>query len=145
MKRSTHSLADGRNQDVNTSDVISWGAYRSFQQALEAAGWEHFPTLKAEMPINGQRITAANAAPQMLDELFFFSTKADIGQTTVLLDTDTDEELQEYIAAWGRQFNAGRSGEDLGVDEEGFFIRQRSNGGNEVFRAMRKAILREWP
>jgi hypothetical protein len=52
------------------SDVIQWSAYRSFQQALEAAGWEHFPTLRAEMPINGQRITAANAAPQMLDELF---------------------------------------------------------------------------
>jgi len=119
------------------SDVIQWSAYRSFQQALEAAGWEHFPTLRAEMPINGQRITAANAAPQMLDELFFFSTKADLGQTTVLLDSDTDEELQEYVAAWGGQFHVGRSGEDLGVDEEGFFIRRSDKGGNEVFRAMR--------
>jgi len=120
------------------SDVISWGRYRSFQQALEAAGWEHFPTLKAEMPVNGQRLTPAHVAPKMLEELLFFSTKADHGQTTVLLDTDTGEELQEYIADYGGQFHVGQSGENFGVDEEGFFIRRDlDEGAKEVFRAMR--------
>jgi hypothetical protein len=120
------------------SDVITWGAYRSFQQALEAAGWEHFPTLKAEMPVKDHRSTSANAASEMLEELLFFSTKADLGQTTVLLDTDTGEELQEYIAAYGGQFHIGQSGENFGVDEEGFFIRRDlREGAKEVFRAMR--------
>jgi hypothetical protein len=120
------------------SDVINWGAYRSFQQALEAAGWEHFPTLKAEMPVNDERITSADAAPAMLEELLFFSTEADLGQTTVLVDTDTGEDLQEYIADYGGQFHIGQSGENFGVDEEGFFIRRDlDDGAKEVFRAMR--------
>ncbi|MBO0859884.1 MAG: hypothetical protein J2P21_15750 [Chloracidobacterium sp.] len=120
------------------SEVITWGLYSSFQQALQAAGWEHFPTLRAEMPINDQRVTSANAALEMLEELLFFSTKADLGQTTVLLDTDTGEELQEYIAAYGGQFHVGQSGENFGVDQEGFFIRtDPCEGAKEVFRAMR--------
>jgi hypothetical protein len=64
--------------------------------------------------------------------------QADLGQTTVLLDTDTGEELQEYIAAYGGQFHIGQSGENFGVDEEGFFIRRDlCDGAKEVFRAMR--------
>ena len=51
------------------------------------------------MPINGQKRTAANATSQMLEELLFFSTEADLGETAVLLDTDSGEKLQEYIAA----------------------------------------------
>jgi hypothetical protein len=120
------------------SDVIQWSVYRSFQHALEAAGWEHFPTLRAEMPINGQKSTAANAASQMLEELLFFSTEADLGETAVLLDTDTGEELQEYIAAYGGQFHIGQSGENFGVDEEGFFIRHGlGEETKEAFRAMK--------
>ena len=53
----------------------------------------------------GERITAANTAPQMLEELLFFSTKADLGETTILLDSDTGEELQEYIVGYGGQFH----------------------------------------
>jgi hypothetical protein len=123
---------------VYMGDVINWINYRSFQQTLETIGWEHFPTLRAEMPLNDQKLTSANEAPKMLEELIFFSTEANLGRTTVLVDTDTGEELQEYVAAYGGEFHVGQNGENLGVDDEGFFIRRTlGDGPKEVFRAMR--------
>jgi hypothetical protein len=143
MKRSIHSLTDGRNQDVNqrmsyASDVINWSAYRSFQQALAEAGWERFPTLEAELPQSNDGVTSSSAAVEMLGELAFFSEQAELGQVTVLVDSDTCEELHHYIAAYGGEFHYGPSGDTFGVDEAGFFIRRSvEQGSQEVFRAMR--------
>ncbi len=123
---------------VPASDAINWSAYRSFQQALETAGWEHFPSLKAELPDSNDGITPVSAAPALLGELAFFMEEADLGWITVLIDTYTGEELQEYIRAYDGEFNIGRSGYNLGVDENGFFIRKIVDGEpRDVFRAMR--------
>jgi hypothetical protein len=40
------------------SDVITWGAYRSFQQALAEAGSKQFPTLEAELPQTNNGVTS---------------------------------------------------------------------------------------
>src|SRR5262249_7866310 len=118
--------------------MISWPSYRSFQQALARAGWEHFPTLSAELPNSNGGTTPAAAAPALLAELSLFAARADLGWTTVLVNTDTGEELHESIAAYGGEFIYGHSGHDIGVDEDGFFIRRRTEGtSREVFRARR--------
>jgi hypothetical protein len=123
---------------VYEAEVINWSAFRSFQQALAEAGWEHFPTLKAELPQTNDGVTSPSAAVQMLAELAFFSEQAELGQVTVLVDSDTGEELHEYIAAYGGEFHYGHSGDNFGVDEAGFFIRRPSEQGTqEVFRAQR--------
>ena len=123
---------------VYESEGINWSAYRSFQQALAEAGLEHFPTLEAELPQTNDGVTSSSAAVQMLAELAFFSEQAELGQVTVLVDSDTCEELQHYIAAYGGEFHYGPSGDIFGVDEAGFFIRRSvEQGSQEVFRAMR--------
>jgi hypothetical protein len=117
---------------------VNWFAYRSFQRALEVAGWQHFPTLRAELPETNDGLTAASAALPILEELSFFTERADLGWTTVLVDTDTGEELHEYIPAYGGEFHVGHSGYNFGVDDEGFFIRGGAGGEmKEVFRARR--------
>src|SRR5215467_7987772 len=103
------------------SDFISWGAYRSIQQALAEVGWEQFPTLEAELPQANDGVTSSSAAVQMLAELSFFSERAELGQVTVLVDSDTGEELREYIASYGGEFHYGPSGTVFGFDKAGFF------------------------
>jgi hypothetical protein len=56
------------------SDVITWGAYRSFQQALAEAGWGQFPSLEAELPQTNDGVTSSSAAVQMLAEFAFLRT-----------------------------------------------------------------------
>ncbi len=126
------------NRMIYQAEVLNWSAYRSFQQALAEAGWRHFPALKAELPHTNDGVTSLGAAEQMLAELAFFSERADLGQVTVLVDSDMGEELHQYIAAYGGEFHWGSSGDNLGVDEAGFFIRRSvERGGQVVFRAMR--------
>lgn len=116
---------------------MNWTAYRSFQQALEFIGWCHFPTLRAELPETNDGVTPAAAAGALLDELAFFEL-ADLGWTTVLVDTDTGEELHEYVDAYKGEFCINPNGYNLGVDENGFFLRSVAEGEpREVFRAMR--------
>jgi hypothetical protein len=105
-------------------EVFNWTAYRSFKRALQIAGWEHFPTLQAELPETNDGLTSASLALKLLDELCFFTEKADLGWTTFLVDTDTGEELHEYIPAYDGEFRIGRDGYNFGVDDEGFFIQE---------------------
>lgn len=120
------------------SDVMNWTAYRLFQQTLADVGWKSFPTLQAELPNTNDGVTSASAAAEMLEELAFFSERADLGQVTVLVDSDTGEELHEYVAAYGGEFRHGPTGDTFGVDAAGFFIRLKVNQTQqEVFRAIR--------
>ena len=124
--------------EIASEYVSNWGGYRSFQQALEVAGWKHFPTLKIELPESNGGITRARDAAKMLRELRVFAEEADLGSKVVLVDEDSGEEIQEYIAAYAGVFLFGASGVDIGVDEKGVFIRRRSKGTvKEVFRSNR--------
>jgi hypothetical protein len=71
----------------------------------------------------------------MLEELAFFSEQAQLGSTTLLIDTDMGEELHEYITAYDGVFHYGADGIDMGVDEGGFFVCERE--GRELFRSMK--------
>lgn len=115
--------------------LSNWTGYRSFQQTLAAVGWEHFPTLKAELPESNGGLTESTAAAKMLQELEFFTDKVQLGSTTVLVDADSGEELHEYIEAYDGVFHFGADGINMGVDEKGFFICDQQS--RELFRSMK--------
>jgi hypothetical protein len=118
--------------------VSNWSGYRSFQQALAATGGCWFPTLIGELPEGSGGLTSAAAAAKMLEELTSFIEWDNLGWKTVLVDTDTGQELQEYIEAYDGIFHLGADGIDMGVDERGFFIRRRHGDRyRELFRSRR--------
>ena len=121
------------------SEVISnWSGYRSFQQVLAINGLKDFPTLMAELPENTGGLTDTLAAAKMLDELIAFIEQGNIGWTTMLVDTDTGQELHEYVAAQEGIFSFTPDGIEMGVDGNGFFIwRRHGDGFLELFRSMK--------
>ena len=119
-------------------NISNWTGYRSFQQALSFAGWEHFPALEAELPQSNDGQTASMAAAKMLDEIDYFREHARLGSTTVLIDSATGHHLHEYIDAYEGLFMHGDDGINLGVDQHGFFIRHRDDiAQRELFRSMK--------
>jgi hypothetical protein len=118
--------------------VSNWGGYRSFQQALGRAGWERFPTLRAELPDSNGGVMPAQAAARALQELASFRALPQVGDACYLVDDDTGDVVHEHIAGYQGRFTLdGASGVDLGVDPGGFFVASRSDPPRELFRAMR--------
>ncbi|HYM00411.1 MAG TPA: hypothetical protein VEZ90_15765 [Blastocatellia bacterium] len=122
--------------------ISNWTGYRSFRQALEEIGWDHFPTLKAELPQANGGCTSSLSAEAILRELDYFVEHSRPTRSVVLMDVDSGETLHEYVAAYQGVFSWSASGEDLGVDTAGFFIRRRRTlwgrtFSSEVFRSMR--------
>jgi hypothetical protein len=74
--------------------VSNWTGYRLFQEALKAAGWEHFPTLQAYLPENNGGELPAGEAPRALAELQRFSSGTRLGSYTYLADEETGERRQ---------------------------------------------------
>ncbi|MGI9414706.1 MAG: hypothetical protein ACR2PM_13615 [Hyphomicrobiales bacterium] len=120
-----------------SAHIANWGGYRLFQQALGDVGWERFPVLHAELPdVNGGFMSAEQAG-RVLAELDAFLDCGVIGEKTVLLDTSTEEELYQRIAAYDGVFIlSGSTGVDVGLEASGVFVRDRGTG-EELFRAQR--------
>jgi hypothetical protein len=138
FERWLSSACEHPDMELVSEYISNWGGYRAFQQALEVAGWEHFSTLKVELPEANGGLTATSAASKMLKELRYFAEQTDLGSRTVLVDTGSGEELQQYIAAYEGVFIWGASGVEIGIDERGFFIRVAGRGvSGEVFRSKR--------
>jgi hypothetical protein len=118
--------------------VANWRGYRLFQEALARAGWHHFPTLRAELPnVNGGLMPAA-LAPEALGELRYFREYADLGTNPVLVNSETGEEIFQYVAHHGGDFILdGRYKVTIGFDKEGLFIRSTAfDPPRELFRSM---------
>ncbi|HET8631303.1 MAG TPA: hypothetical protein VFL91_28110 [Thermomicrobiales bacterium] len=117
--------------------VSNWSGYRLFQQALERAGWEHFPTLEAELPnANGGQMSPGSAA-KALAELRYFCDQADLGENTFLVDAETGEELRAYVASYAGMF-AFAAHYELGFDPNGFYVLDESVAPpKELFRSCR--------
>src|SRR5882724_3075068 len=112
-----------KDMEAASEHISNWGGYRIFQSALETAGWQHFPTLQAELPnANGGRMSAG-AAARALAELTYFTEQAEIGTETVLLNEDTSSVVTTYIAAYDGEtyLSLGRT---AGVAPDGFFVRK---------------------
>jgi hypothetical protein len=118
--------------------VANWKGYRSLMEALEQIGWEHFPTLHRELPDSNQGLTSAEAAQAALQELEAFKLRGAEVSKIFLIDSDTGEPLPSSTMAYGGMFGSnGRTGMNLGFDENGFFIADTWELNREVFRAMR--------
>jgi hypothetical protein len=121
------------DMEAASEHISNWGGYRAFQSALETAGWQHFPTLKAELPnANGGQMPA-EASTRAFAELIYFTEHADVGTETVLLDEDTGTEVTAYIAAYHGEtyfYLDWRAG----VSPDGFVVRK---DGQPVFQSMR--------
>jgi hypothetical protein len=137
-------LADAcphRNMRQASERVSNWSGVRQFQTAMSDLGWEHFPTLKAELPgVNGGMMPAA-AATRVLGELEHFerhaTSEGGLSDDVVLCDEADGAVVLEYVAAYdgvtllGPRYRAG-------VDPDGFFVRDPGTDPPEtLFRAMR--------
>lgn len=100
-------------------------------------GWQHFPTLRDEIPDYNGGFTPPQASAKALEELKFFQEQPTLGSYPFLIDTERGTELREYTAAYDGIFIMdGRYGMFIGFDEAGlFFIKQPE--GKLVFRAKR--------
>lgn len=117
--------------------IPSWKVYQAFRGALEQAGWEHFPTLRDALPTSNQGQTPAAAAAAALAELAQFQTLEAV-QQPCLVNTETGEALGDLFAgAQGLVIWSARGGLQMGVDEDGFYIRDAWELNRELFRAMR--------
>jgi hypothetical protein len=125
------------NMDYAAVFVANSKGYQSFLAALEQAGWEHFPTLHAELPEDNQGLTSPEAAQAALQELELFKQGTGITKP-YLIDSDTCSPLVSSTMTYGGTFNAnGRTGMNLSVDENGFFIVDAWELNRELFRATR--------
>lgn len=107
--------------ELASERLSNWSGYRLFQRALETAGWEHFPTLHAELPeANGGFMPAAKAA-EVLKELDLFESRARIEEETVLADEATGEPVMTHVPAYQGVMMLG-PGYRAGVDPDGFFV-----------------------
>jgi hypothetical protein len=132
------TACDHREMEYANEHISNWSGYRSFQQVLATAGWDHFPALKAELPESNDGLTDAAAAAKMLEELNSFIELDNLGWQTVLVDTDTGQAVHEYLEAYNGVFHLGADGIDMGVGETGFFIwRRHGKSVRELFRSMR--------
>jgi hypothetical protein len=124
--------------DFASEFISNWSGYRSFLQMLETIGSTGFPTLSNELPEGPGGLTYAVAAAKMIEELNTLSELTTLGWTTMLVDSETGQELHEYIAAYDGVFGFGPDGVHMGVDENGFFIWSRHGDGfREPFRSMK--------
>ena len=101
--------------------LSNWGGYRSFQAALEEAGWKHFPTLHTYLPnLNGGRLPAS-AAGTALEELKTF-TELYTGSVPVLVHAETgalEEEGEFGIYSDSPQEDFGYV---VGMDRDGVYV-----------------------
>jgi hypothetical protein len=105
--------------------VSNWTGYRLFQEALESAGWRHFPTLQAYLPHNNGGSLPARAAPEALAELQRFTSQTRLGTCTYLADEETGEWLT--VPAYQGVFSLG-SQEQEGRRGPGRLVRGRYQG-----------------
>lgn len=125
--------ADSRYAD---EIIANWTGYRLFQQKLGEAGWEYFPVLQSELPNVNGGLTDAAASAAALMELDYFESFASLGQTLVLADVATGQAVHERVDAYGGVFIlGGGTGVDVGIDADGLFVTDRSDG-RELFRSM---------
>jgi hypothetical protein len=75
------------DMDYASERISHWAGYRLFQQALSRAGWQHYPTLRAELPESNGGLMSAQSAAKALHELHYFEEHADLGTNVSLINS----------------------------------------------------------
>jgi hypothetical protein len=118
----TEEVCEHPRMEYATLRISTWGGVRSFQAALEEAGWELFPTLHAYLPTaNGGRLPAS-AASLALEELQTFKERF-AGTVPALVNVDTgvlEREEGFYMVTGG--YSPGISGSLVGMDRDGVYV-----------------------
>jgi hypothetical protein len=117
--------------DMNQASehVANWPGYRAFQQALGRAGWDHFPTLRSELPESNGGLTPPSAAALALEELNRFRSLGEVGRDTFLVETATGEVLHRHIAVYRGVFLYGGGGKPrAGIGPFEFFVEDPATG-----------------
>jgi hypothetical protein len=115
--------------------VANWPGYRAFQQALGRAGWDAFPTLRAELPESNGGLTPPAASARALEELAHFRTLEEIGRDTFLVETASGEVLHRHIEAYDGVFLfGGGASPRAGVRSFDIFVEDPTTGAS-LFRS----------
>lgn len=116
--------------DERLGNIAAMGELRA---AMQAVGPEYVPTLARVLPkANGGHVSLEEN-PSVLQDLNRFQTLVEGLPLVVLKDGDTGQELYSTFPSSEMVFVYSPDGE-LGLDEEGFFVRQ---GGKITFRGTR--------
>lgn len=118
--------------------IANRSGYLDFLDALDNVGSARFPTLLRELPDDNEGLTSADAARKALDELALFKTLENVDSKIFVLNGETGERMYSYVPEHSGIFIwDGRSGFNLGVDEQGLFIADAWENSRIVFRAVR--------
>lgn len=124
--------------DAITRVIANDRDYRAFRDAVEQIGVERLATLCAALPEDNEGLMTAGDAALCLQELNVFRSRLTDVQRRCLIDTESGL----MIASVGRQGEEAferdeRTGLRLGLDDDGFFVRDAWEFNREVFRATR--------
>ncbi|CAN98707.1 MULTISPECIES: hypothetical protein [Sorangium] len=118
--------------------ISNWAGLRAFQAALDRIGWQHFPTLQAELPAANGGMMPAEASARALGELARFAELVASVRSAFLVDSGTGDELYDFVPQYEGIFvMSGSEQVNLGFDVNGFFVRSRGAPPRELFRALR--------
>ncbi len=123
------------NMEYAAVYIPSWKMYTAFREAL--AQREEFSTLREALPASQQGQTPAASAAAALAGLERFQRSGGV-QQPFLMNSETGEPLGDLFAgAQGLVSWNPRGGLQMGVDDNGFYIRDTWELNRELFRATR--------
>ncbi|MEM9953220.1 MAG: hypothetical protein AAF846_16565 [Chloroflexota bacterium] len=118
--------------------ISSWKGFRSFMDAIDALGSEHFPTIIEQLPDGDEGYTSADKVQALYDELQIFVQNQTQVQQAVLVDSERGEDISMGSNVLRGALTTDRlTGYDLGFNEQGFFVRDRWELDRILFQAMR--------
>ncbi len=118
--------------EIVSDRISNWPGVRLFQQALEDAGWNYFPILKAVLPnANGGKVIP-ELSVRALEEIDFFKTTAGHVPNTVLIASESGYTIQDSISSYGGIFAMSQPW-FYGIFENYFYIQDATS--QIVFRA----------
>jgi len=101
--------------------VANWAGVRIFSDLLTDLGRNRFSSLLQALPEGNGGQTSAIAARHMLSELDYLASLVSLGEKSVLVDSDSGEELYQASSAYDGRLAIGPTFH-TGLDHEGFFV-----------------------
>lgn len=131
----TATLCEHPDMEYATIRISTWAGVHYFQAALEKAGWDQFPTLRAYLPeANGGQLPAS-AARAALDELQTFKERYS-SSVPVLVNVETGAlEREEGFAFYSGGYSKGISGGIVAMDLDGVYVEVNTPPPSKSFRS----------
>jgi hypothetical protein len=114
-----------------------------FIRVLDEIDPDGFTALRAAVAMRGNRETLPPDALSVLDDLAAFRERADFGMAAFLVNSETNENVQQHNPDADGVFFTSASGTRLGVDEQGFFIADSFQVHFRAVRVFQQVIERD--